>query len=237
MDSRKPLYLLAGGREGSTKSTKQILQAVFREIGKPSPNIAYVGAASDDNRIFYQFIAGMIKKVADCKVNRVLICSPKADISKAKEILESADAIFMSGGDVEIGMQILAEKNMTVFLQDLYKQGKLFFGASAGSIMLAREWIRWEDPDDDSTAELFPCLGLAPVICDTHAEDDDWSELKMALKLRGDNAQGYGIPSGACLKVYPDGGAEALGGAVTRYIRHNQQVEQQANLLPISRIR
>jgi cyanophycinase-like exopeptidase len=235
MNNRKPLYLLAGGRGGDDKSTKQILREVFREIGKKSPSIAYVGAASDDNRMFYQFIAGMIKELADCKVNRVLTCSRRADISKAKEMLASADAIFMSGGDVEMGMRILEEKNMTCCIQDLYEQGKLFFGASAGSIMLAREWVCWEDPDDDSTAELFPCLGLAPIICDTHAEDDNWSELKMALKLRGENVQGYGIPAGACLKVYPDGRVEAVGGAITRYIRHNQQVEQQANLLPINR--
>ena len=233
MNNRKPLYLLAGGRGGDDKSTKQILREVLREIGKPSPSIAYVGTASDDNRMFYQFIADMIKQVANCKVNQVLTCSKRADLHKAKGTLESADAIFMSGGDVEMGMQVLKEKNLACCIQDLYKQGKLFFGASAGSIMLAREWVRWENPDDDSTAELFPCLGLAPIICDTHAEDDDWSELKMALNLRGDNAQGYGIPSGACLKVYPDGTVAALGGAVTRYIRHDQQVEQQANLLPI----
>ena len=233
MNNRKPLYLLAGGREGSTRSTNQILQEVFREIGKVSPIIAYVGVASDDNRIFYQFIADMIKNSGTCKVNRVLICSPKADLSKAKGTLESADAIFISGGDVEMGIQVLEEKDMAGFLQGLYKQGKLFFGASAGSITLAREWVRWKDPNDDSTAELFPCLGLAPIICDTHAEDDDWAELKMALKLSEDNVQGYGIPAKACLKVYPDGRIEALGDAITRYIQHNGQVERQANLLPI----
>ena len=233
MNNRKPLYLLSGGRGGSDKSTKQILQAVFREIGKASPNIAYVGAASDDNRIFYQFIAGMIKKTGSCKVNRILICSQKADISKAKGTLESADAIFISGGDVEMGMRVLEEKNLTGFLRDLYEQGKLFLGASAGSIILAGEWVRWKDPDDDSTAELFPCLGLAQIICDTHAEDDYWAELKMALKLGEDNVQGYGIPADACLKVYPDSRVEALGGAITRYVRHSGQVEQQANLLPI----
>ena len=233
MNNRKPLYLLAGGREGSTRSTNQILQEVFREIGKVSPSIAYVGVASDDNRIFYQFIADMIKNSGACKVNRVLICSPKADLSKAKGTLESADAIFISGGDVEMGIQVLEEKDMAGFLQGLYKQGKLFFGASAGSITLAREWVRWKDPNDDSTAELFPCLGLAPIICDTHAEDDDWAELKMALKLSEDNVQGYGIPAKACLKVYPDGRIEALGDAITRYIQHNGQVERQSNLLPI----
>ena len=233
MNNRKPLYLLAGGREGSTKSTNQIVQEVFREIGNMSPNIAYVGVASGDNRIFYQFISNMIKKVGACKVNRVLICSPKADLSKAKGTLESADAIFISGGDVEMGIQVLEEKNMAIFLKGLYEQGKLFFGASAGSIMLAREWVRWKNPNDDSTAELFPCLGLAPIICDTHAEDADWAELKMALKLSKDNVQGYGIPAKACLKVYPDGRIEALGDAITQYVQHSGQVERQANLLSI----
>lgn len=234
MNNRKPLYLLSGGRGGDDKSTKLILQVIFREIVKRSPNIAYVGAASDDNRMFYQFIADMMKQVAACKVNRVVICSPKADISKAKGTLESADAIFVSGGDVEMGMRVLQEKNLTGTLQGLYNQGKLFFGASAGSIMLAGEWVRWKDPDDDSTAELFPCLGLASIICDTHAEDDDWAELKMALKLSKDDAQGYGIPAEACLKVYPDGKLESLGGTVTRYVQHSGQVERQTNLLPIS---
>ena len=134
-----------------------------------------------------------------------------------------------------MGMQILAEKNLVVFLQGLYKQGKLFFGASAGSIMLAGEWVRWRDPHDDSTAELFPCLGLTPIICDTHAEDDDWTELKTALKLRRNNAQGYGIPAGACLKVYPDGRVEALAGAVVRYALLNGKIECHGNFLPAER--
>ena len=235
MSNRKPLYLLSGGREGNSKSTNQIVRAVFRETSKMSPNIAYVGVASDDNRIFYQFIVGVMKKAGDCKVHRVLICSPKTDLSKAKEILESADAIFMSGGDVEMGMQILVEKNMDIFLQGFYRQGKLFFGASAGSIMLAREWVRWKDENDDSTAELSPCLGLAPIICDTHAEDDNWTELKMALKLRGNNVPGYGIPAGICLKVYPDGRVEALGGAIVRYALLNGKIERQDDLFPAER--
>ena len=67
MNNRRPLYLLAGGREGSTKSTNLIVQEVFREIGNMSPNIAYVGVASGDNRIFYQFISNMIKKAGAFK--------------------------------------------------------------------------------------------------------------------------------------------------------------------------
>jgi cyanophycinase-like exopeptidase len=174
----------------------------------------------------------MIKMAGNCEVTRVLIASKKADIDKARKALYSADAVFVSGGDVEAGMQVLQEKNLSGFFKDLSAQGKVFFGSSAGAIMLAREWVRWRDPDDDSTAELFPCLGIAPVICDTHAESDDWEELKAALRLKKDGEPGYGICSGSCLKVYPDGRVEASGGAVAQYLNKGGKITKLPDLSP-----
>ena len=86
-----------------------------------------------------------------------------ADLKRAQKILESADIIFISGGDVAAGMEVLKEKNMVGFLTGLYRQGKPFWGISAGAIMLADRWVRWTDPDDDASAELFPCLGFAGI--------------------------------------------------------------------------
>jgi peptidase E len=219
MSDQKPLFLMAGGRSSRGKGLDPVMKAIFKEIGKSSPTIAYVGVASEDNWGFYLMISSMLKKSEDCTVKRVLIAQKKADLEKARCILESSDAIFMSGGDVEAGMNILEAKGLVGFFRGLYKNGKLFFGVSAGSIILAGEWVSWRDPDDDSSAELFPCLGLAPVICDTHAEGDNWEELKVALKLKEDNFRGYGIPSGACLKVCQNGKLEAIGGPVCQYAR------------------
>jgi hypothetical protein len=98
--------------------------------------------------------------------------------------------------------------------------------------MMCQEWVRWQDPDDDSTAELYPGLGLVPLICDTHAEGDDWVELKAALRLKGPGSTGYGITSGACLKAFPDGRLEAEFGAVARYENIDGKIERLADLLP-----
>jgi peptidase E len=231
INAGKPIYLLAGGR--GSKYQEHIIKSVFKDIGKPKPVIAYVGVANGDDWGFYLMISGLIKSGGSCQIERVLIAPKKADLSKARKDLETADAIFMSGGDVEAGMQVLQEKNLTGFFTELSKQNKVFFGASAGSIMLAKEWVRWRNPDDDSTAELFPCLGIAPVICDTHAEEDDWEELKAALNLGAENTRGYGIRSGSCLKVYPDGKVEALGGAVAQYLKQVAGITKQADLSPI----
>jgi peptidase E len=147
--------------------------------------------------------------------------------------LESADIIFISGGDVEAGMDVLREKGLITFLSGLHSQGKPFFGLSAGSIMLAREWVRWRDPEDDATAEIFPCLGIAPVICDTHAEGDDWEELKALLALEENGVKGYGIPSGTGIKAFPDGRVAALGGAVPQYVRRGNRVNKAGDILPV----
>jgi peptidase E len=225
MNAAKPVYLIAGGK--NRKSFKSIIEMIREDTGKARPTIAYVGVASGDSLPFYLMMSAMIKEAGNCQIRRVLIAPKKADLNKAQAVLESADAVFMSGGDVEAGMHVLEEKKMVGFLTGLFKQGKVFFGVSAGSIMLGREWVRWRDPEDDSTAELFPCLGITPIICDTHAEADDWEELKSALKLKEEDAQGYGIPSGSCLKVYPDGRMEALDGTITPFLKRGNSIVKQ----------
>lgn len=233
MNKIKPIYLMAGGR-AARKGGDPVIQAIIKEIGVTTPTVAYVGAASDDDAGFYKMISQMIRKSVDCRFVHPLLVSAKADINQAKEMLLSADAIFMSGGDVEAGMQVLKARKLTTFFKDLYSSGKLFFGASAGSIMLAREWVRWEDPEDDSSAELFPCLELAPLICDTHAEEDSWAELQAALMLQKTVSIGYGITSGSTLKVAPGSPIEALGGAVAVYQGNSREVQKQKDLQPIS---
>jgi peptidase E len=228
----KPVYLLAGGRGGDRKKMTTLIRSILLESGKKSPKIAYLGAATDDNLIFYKMMTSPLLAEGAGQVNRVVLASKKADIQKAKALLEVADVIYFGGGDVERGMQVLEEKNMVGFMQELARRDKLILGVSAGSIMLAKEWVRWRDPDDDNSVEIFPCLNIAPVVCDTHAEEDDWQELKTLLKIAPADMTGYGIPSGAAIKVFPNGTVEALGGTVCRFSRHGKTVSRDPAILP-----
>ena len=98
--------------------------------------------------------------------------------------------------------------------------------------MLARQWVRWEDPADDATASLFPCLGFAPLLCDTHGEDEDWEELRALLRLTPEGTLGYGIPSDAGLCSHPDGSVEAFGAPVHRYVVQGSAVNRTTDLCP-----
>lgn len=229
----QPVYLLAGGHGRGLRRTFADLRAIIDGLGKAKPVVAYVGVASlEENWMIYAVSSGLIKAGCRCRLARVVMARPRADLAKAREVLRNADAVFMSGGDVEAGMRILAEKDMVGFLQDLARGGKPFIGISAGTIMLAREWVRWKDPDDDATAEIFPCLGIAPLLCDTHAEDDDWEELKTALRLKGPGL-GYGLVSGSQLRVYPDGRLEAKSGPVAVFEARARKIQRLADLEPL----
>jgi peptidase E len=233
MNLKKPVYLLAGR---SRRAPDPLLQLVFRESGFTKPSIAYVGTANGDEPGFLERMGGAFRDAGAGRIIHAPIAPEKADIKKSQEILKSADIVFISGGDVERGMQPLREKGMADFLYGLYEEGKPFFGTSAGSIMLAEKWVRWRNPDDDTTAELFPCLGIAPIICDTHDEEAGFEELQAALRLEEHDTKGYGIVSGTAIKVYPDGRVEALGGPTYQYIRRGKRVYRGPDILPMSNL-
>jgi peptidase E len=147
-------------------------------------------------------------------------------------VIEDCQIVFISGGDVEAGMKVLVEKGMMDFLRNQYREGKPFFGLSAGSIMLAKNWVRWSDSQADSSAELFPCLGLAQVHCDTHDEGNDWEELRVLARLVPAGSVSYGITSGAALAAYPDGSVQAFGGEIHCFKQTGKIVAQIENLKP-----
>jgi peptidase E len=226
------IFLIAGGRESRSRGGDPLLARIVSLIGLEKPAVAYIGAASNDNRVFFVWIKAMLKKAGAGSVRLAALASARADLVKARSLLQEADLIFVSGGDVEAGMNVLALNGFSTLLKELHRAGKPFIGLSAGSIMLARNWVRWPDAGNDAAAETFPCLGLAPLLCDTHAEKEDWEELKTLLRLSGPEA-GYGIPAGAALRVKADGSLSALGKPVPRFKFQDGRLQRITDLKPL----
>jgi hypothetical protein len=120
-------------------------------------------------------------------------------------------------------MKVLHDRDVAGTLRTLARAGRPMFGISAGSLMLAREWVRFPG-DDEARAEIFPCLGIAPVHVDAHSEDDGWSELRILVRLlheRGDRSPvGYGLTRKGGLRVDVIDGAplEAIGAPIPRIV-------------------
>lgn len=201
------LLFTAGGKHGRKGKGDPLIAEFIKKLGLSAPKTACLGAASADDPSYYSF------------VKSVLMASGAGEVFPAKfsdgKRIHKADLIFVSGGDVESGMDILEKTHALGLLTELFRNGIPFAGVSAGSIMMCRSWVRWSNPDDDSTAGIFPCLRFTDFICDTHDEEDDWRELKTALSHCPDGTLGYGLPSGSGLRVDPDGSLHACGDNIT----------------------
>jgi len=181
------------------------------------PLVAYVGAASGDNPGFQRMIGDEIVRVGG-RVKAVKLASPRAKLSTAQGVLEDCDVVFVSGGDVEAGMNVLRERGVLPIFRALGRAGRPMIGLSAGSIMLSRAWVRFPEHDDEGgalrsrtkksvTPALFRCMGLAPVYVDAHAEEDRWAELRVLLGLVAASGEaravGYGLTCKGGIRLEP----------------------------------
>ena len=215
------IFLIAGGPE--SKNTKAILAEVLKISKEKAPNVAYIGTASSDNKEFFLMLRPIIMAAGAGSVRLVPIVR-RFDPDKAKDILLVSDVVFISGGDVDLGMKYLRKRNLVTLFRKIYEQGKLFCGISAGAIMLCRNWMHWRDPDDDGTVELLDCLGFAPLLCDVHAEEDNWVEMKRLLGFFPQGTAGYGIPAEGALRVAPDGKITSIGSVPVQFIKKGTDI-------------
>jgi dipeptidase E len=207
---RSRIHLIGGG-PGTLSSLREhlrsLLPAVPRAAPKKKPTVAYVGAASGDDAGFRDMVGAEIARVG-ARTVAVKLASSRAKLSTAQAVLESADVIFVSGGDVDFGMRVLEERGALPVFETLAREGRPLIGISAGSIMLGRAWIRFPEGKSKVPPSVFPCLGLAPVYVDTHAEEDRWAELRALLGLLaacGERPVGYGLTRRGGVSIEPTG--------------------------------
>ncbi len=212
-----PLFLFAGGPGARADTYASALQEAFIAAAKGGrPRVAYIGAASRDDRRFLGMMASFLGAAGPCEFELAPLAGKKRDLQKARAVIEAADLVFIGGGDVEVGMHVLAETHAVEWLREKHASGAPFLGLSAGAIMLGRRWVRWRDPEDETTVELFPCLGFAPLECDVHEEEDGWAELKTLLRLLGEEAVGFGIRTDAAMRVDEEVEVTVLAGVIDR---------------------
>jgi cyanophycinase-like exopeptidase len=223
MSGSKSLFLIAGDPHRRRAGTDPLLRMVFDHCGVSSPSIAYIGAASGDDRGFFTMVTGAFTNSGAGDVTLATTVQ-QFERRSFEKVCAAADAVFFSGGDVDAGINVVTRHRLAPFLSELYRGGKFFFGISAGSIMLARAWVRFRE-GGDAGGELFPCLGIADLLCDVHDEEEDWGELKALLHLSPNSSIGYGIRAGSAIRVDPDGTIEPIR-KVDTLVKHGHLVER-----------
>jgi len=230
METKKgTLYLIAGGDWHMKQSFRHIITEIRKQLGR-APRVAYLGVANDDNAPFYLMIKGMLRSAGAGAVTLAPLAAARRNPEKAQRVLSECDLVHINGGDIDLGMQCLEQCGLIEDLRQRFESGLPFSGLSAGTMMLSRSWVRWPDPDNDATAELFPCLGFTPILCDTHEEKEDWAEFRTHLRLEAPGQTAYGMCSGSAMTVHPDGRLEVTQGKVYTFCQEGEIFRQTGKL-------
>ena len=224
----RPVYLIPGGPASSRKQLAEDCRTALQASGTHSPTVAYVGTASLDDKPFFRFLKKPLLDAGAGSVALAPIVCGHADIAAARRILEESDAVFLSGGEVEDGMKGLVDSGLDVFLTELYRSGKFFFGISAGCIMMGQHYAHWDIEGDNSTSSLFPCLNFVPMNFDAHGEEGDWEELQCVLRLLGTGARGYGLSTGGLYSATRQGWLESFRNGPSIFLNVRGVIQREA---------
>jgi hypothetical protein len=217
---RKPVTLIAGEFGSPHYGTRPHLEAALRLTRKEAPLALYIGAANGDDASFGAALCALVGAAGAGEIFWPKLAKRSRDRPVARTTLARVDFVFVGGGDVEAGMDVLERAQLVADLRAAAQRGVVFAGMSAGAIMLGERWIR--GPGDDATddeAETYECLGVAPCSLDTHGEGDAWRETRSFAAVRarelGRKGKAYAIPSGGALIVGSGGKMRARGQPVS----------------------
>jgi putative intracellular protease/amidase len=201
-------YLVASGQDGLLPV---VAKRAMGALGKPRVRIAvtYAPVAGDDAMLRF-----MSERMAPLFPGAIV-----ETIESDPAVVERADLVFVSGGDPTLGAMILEQTGAAAWMREAHVRGTPVMGVSAGTIILGQWWVKWPDDEEDDEhldrTSLVRCTGIVPGhVFDTHNEEDDWDELRVAARLvqrQGENAVFLGIPTGGALVVSGDGRMEVIG--------------------------
>ena len=216
MSARKATTLIAGKFGSRHFGTKPYLKEALKRTGKDKPLVLYVGAASGDDPTFGTALATLMKGAGAHRVVWPKLAVHRKQASQMRQALADVDLVFVGGGDVEAGMDVLRDAGLLDDFHAAADRGAVFAAMSAGAIMLGKRWIRWPNANaGDDEAETYECLGIVPFALDTHGEGDAWQEALSYAAVRarelGKKARAYGVPSGGALVIDQRGRIEAHG--------------------------
>lgn len=237
---RKPVTLIAGQFGSPHFGTRPHLETALGLTRIEEPTALYIGAANGDDASFGTALCALVGAAGASEVFWPKLTKRRREHSVARKLLERVDFVFVGGGDVEAGIDVLRRAKLVEDLHAAAARGVVFAGMSAGAIMLGERWIRWPRASaGDDEAETYECLGLAGCSLDTHGEGDEWIEARSFAAVRAREskrkAKAYAVPSGGALIVAGGGRMHARGKPVPVFAALPRQAATIERKLPASK--
>lgn len=170
-------------------------------VGKDRPRAAYVGASNNDDPDYFRIFEGAMELVGVDECRMIHASLPENEAA----YIETADIIFLAGGDVEAGWRAFEKNGLAELIPRRYSEGVLLLGSSAGAVQCGQ--YGWCERGDYF---IFETLKLVPFIVGVHEESRGWESLKKVVRATGGRTHGIGIPSGGGLMYHSDRSIELV---------------------------
>jgi len=153
--------------------------------------ICYIGAASNDNCIYYQTFRFLLWWFKSSWNVQVITIKEIID-DKVDDKLFVSDIIFIDGGNTAVMLKLFNETNFDKKIFAAYSRGKILGGVSAGLLCWFKEGIT----DSFGDLRVLKCMNLIKYSCTPHYSGERKKKFKELIES-GELSSGYGVPDGS----------------------------------------
>ena len=202
------LMLIGGGEIGKGNKpyeTKEIDEEIVKMTGLEKPKLLFIGLANSFADSYYDYVKNIYKNLG-CETMYL----KKKNVTKNPDIvknkIETADIIYIGGGDTIKLMDTVKEYEIDSLLEDAVKRDCVIAGVSAGAILLSKSGFsdsyisRGESEDYD----FVDGLGFVNINICPHYHSDQKKQDDLEKKLKSKKNLVYGLENCTALKVVND---------------------------------
>ena len=217
----KPLYLLADSQLLFWKNGGDSLAERIRaDLDSQKAKAAYIGASNGDQPEFYSLFQAAMEGMGISNCRSVPSQPSKEDIS----LIEEADLILLSGGDVERGWRTFEQNGLKELLPRKRFDGAILMGVSAGAVQLGLGCL-----SNSAQPKQIDMFRFAPFYVGAHDEENDWWDLRALVNLSQTDTRAIGIPAGGGAVYQSDGTLEPIRKHLTELAKESATITE--NLL------
>ena len=199
------LMLIGGGEIGRGNKpyeTKEIDEEIVKMTGLEKPKLLFIGLANSFTDSYYDYVKNIYKNLG-CETMYL----KKKNVTKNPDIvknkIETADIIYIGGGDTIKLMDIVKEYEIDKLLADAVKRDCVIAGVSAGAIVLANSGFSdsYILRDESDKYEFVDGLKYIDINICPHYHSDDKKQKELEDSLKSNKIEVYGLENCTALKV------------------------------------
>ena len=202
------IFAIGGGEIGYQNTpieTIPIDTEIIKATDKEHPKLLFIPTASGDAQTYCDQIEIHFGDRLGCEVDHLLLST---DPSKEEilEKVETADIIYVGGGNTMKMMQIWRDNGLDTILKGAYANGKILAGLSAGAICWfeygSSDSLKEDDPNEPYI--IVEGLGLEKGLLTPHFNKEAGRPESQKELLEDLETYGIGIDERAALEIHDD---------------------------------